>query len=188
MPEEIIPVSTRRKNIRLLVAVVLALLFVNFAVYFTGAFTKLDSGVFLIRSKWNLLRDIDSPVEWLILGDSSANQGVIPDKFRSEYGGRVVNLGTVANALLIEDVWMLQDYIESHGAPKNVIVVHVYDMWVREADTSVFAHVPWDYMGDIDLLQSLKDRCNKKVTLRCLLNIRTANGREASDDRHKIRN
>lgn len=143
---------------RLTLTVLIVLLVTNFAVYFSGTFTNLDSGVFLIRHKWQLLRELDEPVDWLILGDSSANQGVNPDLFQTQDEGTVVNLGTVGNVLLIDDVWMLQDYIEEHGVPKNVVIVHVYDMWMRDADTSVFAHMPWDYMSDIGLFSSMKER------------------------------
>jgi len=138
--------------------VVVTVIIANTAVYLTDAFINLDSGAFLIRSKWNILGDLDEPVEWLILGDSSANQGVVPDQFRAQYDGNAVNLGTVGNALLINDVWMIEDYINQHGAPENVVIVHVYDMWYRRADTAVFAHTPWDYMSDIGMFSTPKER------------------------------
>ena len=158
LPNEDAPDASRNKNLRLLIAVVITLTIANFTVYLSGAFTNLDSGTFLIRSKWDILRDLDTPVEWLILGDSSANQGVVPAQFQTEYGGRSVNLGTVGNVLLIDDVWMFQNYINKHGAPSHVVIVHVYDMWAREASTSVFAHTPWDYMGDVGMFPTLKEK------------------------------
>ena len=158
MPQENIPTITGRRYVRLVLSVLSVVLIVNSTIYFSGAFTNLDSGVFLIRSKWNLVRDLDEPVEWIILGDSTANQSVVPDLISPKNDGSAINLGTVGNALLIEDVWMLKDYIRSHGEPKNVVIVHVYDMWVRGADTTVFAHMPWDYMPDANMFRSVGER------------------------------
>jgi len=158
MPEEIVQPSNIRKNLKILIVTIFLLMLANFTVYFSGALKNLDSGVFLIQHKWNLLYNLDSPVEWLILGDSSANQGVNTEVLRSANGGQALNLGTVGNTLLIEDVWMLQSYIEAHGAPNNVVIVHVYDMWARQADTSVFAHVPWSRMSGTDMFSSVREQ------------------------------
>lgn len=116
----------------------------------------------LAYAKWRL---IDSPppgTDSLILGDSSANQGVDPRVLEDRLGGGWINLGSVANQLTIDDAWMLDRYIQLHGPPRRVVVVHVYDMWRRRMDPASFAKLPlpwgfWDRM-DPPLSPSLEQQ------------------------------
>jgi hypothetical protein len=52
--------------------VVVNLLAIGFLSQYTTNF-----GYFLNYQKWDLLKRMDKPVQWLILGDSSVNQGII---------------------------------------------------------------------------------------------------------------
>ncbi|MEB3357540.1 MAG: hypothetical protein VKK04_12500, partial [Synechococcales bacterium] len=49
-------------------------------------------GYFLASYKWNLLTDLKQPADWLVLGDSSCNQGVVPEILSQELGGTALNL------------------------------------------------------------------------------------------------
>jgi hypothetical protein len=87
-------------------------------------------GYYLIAKKWDLLEVQEEPVDWLILGDSSCNQGVRPDVFIRERDETALNLCTTAQQLVLEGTWQLERYLQRVGPPrKGVIVVHVYDIW-----------------------------------------------------------
>jgi hypothetical protein len=53
-------------------------------------------------------KTVDEPVDWLILGDSSVNQGVIPSIFEDEFGERAINLGTNGIMITLDDLWMIE--------------------------------------------------------------------------------
>lgn len=92
-----------------------------------------NRGYWLIRAKWSRLEQLTQPIDWLILGDSSCNQGVRPDVLSHELGGSVQNLCTMGDMLALNDAWMLQRAIARGAKPKNVVIVHVYDLWQRPA-------------------------------------------------------
>lgn len=104
------------------------------------------------QSKWKLLNQLQEPGVNLIVGDSSANQGVDPDVFREKLGGRWVNLGTMANLMLLDDTWMLQQYIDQHGPPTRLVMVHVPESFHRQVHGNAFAQVPlpWGYWNRVD--------------------------------------
>lgn len=81
-------------------------------------------------------------MDWLILGDSSGNQGLRPDVLERTLGGRARNFCTIADTLTLNDAWMLREYLSRFPPPKGVIVVHVYDIWRREPNVSVLAQIP----------------------------------------------
>ncbi len=99
-------------------------------------------GYRLIQSKWKMLEDLQRPVDWLVLGDSSGNQGVIPEIFNETLGGTAVNLCTVGDFTALGDVWMLERYLARFGPPRGVVLVHVYDIWWRSATRSILAQAP----------------------------------------------
>lgn len=92
-----------------------------------------NGGHWLIQQKWELL-ERTGDVDTLILGDSTCNQGVRPDVWREQFGGSVVNLCTIGDMLAVDDVWMLEEYLRRHPAPRHVVIVHTYDTWQREAN------------------------------------------------------
>ena len=51
-------------------------------IWYLGNYTS-NYGYWTIHQKWQLLEHLDQPVDWLILGDSSCNQGVMPADFES---------------------------------------------------------------------------------------------------------
>ena len=96
----------------------------------------------IIRSKWHLLLELQQPVDWLILGDSSCNQGVVPAVLEEQLGGRALNLCTIADLLVLNDAWMLEVYIRRFGPPPHVVLVHTYDMWYRNLQQTAMAQLP----------------------------------------------
>ena len=94
-------------------------------------------GYYLLRDKWQRIENASSPIDTLIVGDSSGNQGVIPAIIEQRLGGSSVNLCTTAGSLVVTDAWMLGRYLEKHSPPKRVVVVHAYDAWLRTRDNQL---------------------------------------------------
>ncbi|MFO0948661.1 MAG: hypothetical protein U1D30_22505, partial [Planctomycetota bacterium] len=99
-------------------------------------------GYWLVKQKWRMLEDLDRPVDWLVLGDSSVNQGLDCRLFDEIVDGTSVNLGTTAVMTMVNDAWMLESYIEKHGPPRGVLIVHVYQMWQESARAVGIGEIP----------------------------------------------
>lgn len=90
-----------------------------------------NTGVRLLGEKWNLIEQAPPDTEWLILGDSTAGQGVDPEIMSEIIGGGFVNLATVGDMLTVNDAWLLQSWIERRGRPRGVVVVHAFSVYPR---------------------------------------------------------
>jgi hypothetical protein len=102
-------------------------------------------GYQVVEKKWALLRDLQQPVDWLILGDSSCNQGVDPELLTRRLGGRALNLCTLADMSVLSDAWMLEAYVQRFGRPAHVVVIHVYEAWGRPVDRVRVSRVPLEW-------------------------------------------
>lgn len=91
-----------------------------------------NSGYRRIRVMWSRLETLPRPVDTLILGDSSAGQGVDPTVIKRGLGGEAINFATVGNMTVANSAAMLERYLSKFGPPKRVVVVHVYDIWDRQ--------------------------------------------------------
>jgi hypothetical protein len=96
----------------------------------------------LIDAKWSLLESAEGPVDWLIVGDSSCNQGVDNSSWDRMLGGRSLNLCTIGNMLALDDVWMLRGLIDRGITPSRVLVVHGYDVWRRDVNPELLGRIP----------------------------------------------
>lgn len=114
-------------------------------------------GYWVTHQKWNILARMDAPVDWLILGDSSCNQGVSPAIIEQQLGESAVNLCTIGNLTVLSDLWILEEYIQRFGAPKGVLIVHVYDVWERDLNPVLLGFIPrpWGFWEDHTLGDSL---------------------------------
>lgn len=97
-----------------------------------------------IAHKWRVLEKLDEPVDWLVLGDSSGSQAFDPEILAADRDLTAVNLGTIGNFGLTDDLWMLEEYIERFGPPDRVVLIHVYDVWRRRLDPKLLGRVPRD--------------------------------------------
>lgn len=139
---EILPRSNaRRIALSVLGTLLIALLGNALADRYLGQYTT-NRGYWLVGQKWRRLQTLPQPVDWLIVGDSSGNQGVVPAKLEEMLGGRALNLCTVADLTMLEDVWMIETYIDRLGPPQNVLVVHAYDVWPRRMLPALIAKIP----------------------------------------------
>lgn len=141
------PVPATRGRLLLALAVALTVVaLLNLAAGLALERFTTNRGYWIVRHKWDLLEALPAPVDWLILGDSSCNQGIMPDLIGQQLGGRAVNVCTLGNMLAVNDAWMLARHIERLGPPKHVLIVHVYDVWHRDpralVDQPLLAKVP----------------------------------------------
>jgi hypothetical protein len=128
----------------------------------------INRGYWLVTKKWELLLQLQEPVDWLILGDSSANQGIVPDLLERRLGGRAFNLSTQGDLLTIDNAWMLETYIHKHGPPKHVLIVHAYDVWHRQTSPATLAYLAriplkWGYWQYLEPKLKLSLREQKQI-------------------------
>lgn len=142
LPKETLPPCTARRLTSVIAGALILVALVNVAAWwYLGRYTP-NTGYLLIRAKWGMLANLKQPVDLLILGDSSGNQGVDPETLRDSLGVSSVNLCTIGDALVLDDAWMLEEYIARYGPPKGVLIVHGYDMWSRDINVSVLSRIP----------------------------------------------
>lgn len=103
-----------------------------------------NTGYRLVRAKWELLLSQNSPVDVLVLGDSSANQGIDTEYLTATTNLTALNLSTVGTAIAVNDYWMLEEYLDRIGSPTCVVVGHTYDLWYRPINYSLVAQIPID--------------------------------------------
>jgi hypothetical protein len=147
LPGEITSSPSNRDVLFNVLGPLLIVFVINFIARWYLDHYPINRGYWLVRQKWEILQAMPEPVEWLILGDSTGNQGIIPTKLQNELGGTSVNLCTTGNTALLDDVWMLEEYIEKFGPPRNVIIVHAYNVWPRTTAPVMIAKIPrpWGY-------------------------------------------
>jgi hypothetical protein len=111
-----------------------------------------NKGYAIIQEKWQMLSNLEAPVDSLILGDSTSNQGIVPEILEAEWGGMSMNLATIGNALAIDDAWMLEKYLENHQPPRSVVLVFAHDVWARDINWEVTAQIPlrWGYWSQFE--------------------------------------
>lgn len=141
LPHETPKATSWREVWTTIIGVIGLVLLINILAVGLLRFLTSNRGYFLISHKWQLLLQLEQPVDWLILGDSSCNQAVIPELLSADLGGTVLNGCTVGSVLAVNDAWMLEQHIRQVGAPKNVVLVHVYDIWPREIEDEAIGHL-----------------------------------------------
>lgn len=139
--EVIVPVGFRRAA-TVIAGTLLVLVALNIAtLWYLDRYTS-NSGYWVMKRKWEMLQARTAPADWLIVGDSSCNQGVVPTTWEPIMGGDAVNLCTNAGLTLADGVWMLEEHIRQLGPPSNVLVVHTYDMWPRDIEYVALGKIP----------------------------------------------
>ena len=131
--------------LRVLLVVVVMALTVLAAEWGVGRFldTKgTNLGYVYIAHKWRVLGKLDEPVDWVMLGDSSGSQGFDPAVLEDRLGKSAINLGTIGNYGLSDDLWMLEEYVERFGPPEKVLLIHVYDVWHRRLKANLIGRIP----------------------------------------------
>lgn len=146
LPQEITkPIKSKEFFLSFLGTLIFVIIF-NFTAKLYLKENTTNRGYWIINKKWEILSKQKKPVDWLILGDSSCNQGVVPTILNERLNTSSINLCTIGDMISLDDSWMLETYIQRFGeAPKNILIVHVYDAWSRGVNRPVFAQVPLDW-------------------------------------------
>lgn len=142
LPEEIVGRTTRARLLAIVGGTAALVLLANLAAVWVLGHYPVNQAHRVIAAKWRLLESQDRPVDWLVLGDSSGNHGVVPGLLGPALGGSALNLCTVGSLAVVGDSWMLESYLRRVGRPRGVLLVHAYDVWRREVSTGAVAQVP----------------------------------------------
>ena len=135
------PSSTRSVLISV-VGTIFVVLAANLAALWYLDHYSTNRGPELVEQKWKILQNMQTPVDWLVLGDSTGNQAVVPETLESRLGGTAVNLCTIVPMTTLDDAMMLDVYIDKFGPPNNVLIVHSYDILPVELSPLIFAKIP----------------------------------------------
>lgn len=143
LPSEVLREASGRDVAWVTLGPLLLVVTVNLAIAMVLLVHPSNRGDWLARAKWQLLLDSESrePVDTLILGDSTCNQGLDPDVLGHTLGGGALNLCTTGDKLAVGDAWMLQAYLKRQRAPRRILVMHAYDVWARDEGT--LRNVSW---------------------------------------------
>ncbi|MFX0199764.1 MAG: hypothetical protein ACFFCW_26885 [Candidatus Hodarchaeota archaeon] len=145
LSQEIISPCSLRSFLTTVLGTLVFVLLVNFAAIWYQRDYTYNLGYWLVREKWKMLLNMDKPVDWLILGDSSCNLGVIPGILEKGLGGRAVNLATIEAMLVANNVWMLETYIQLFGPPENVLIVFASNIWRRKLNPVMLEKIPLEW-------------------------------------------
>ncbi len=144
LPDERMSPGRVRRVVALVLLLLVGTLGVNAAAnrYLRSYGTNL--GYRMVSAKYDLLEDLAGgpPADWLILGDSSGAHGIVPEEWSAVAGGTTHNLAILANLLVVNDAWMLGEYLEEVGTPKNVVLVHAHDVWRRQYNSALIGQIP----------------------------------------------
>ena len=170
LPEERIARVTAARVAGLFVGLVVLSVAVNLLAsqYLRNHGTNL--GYRMVTAKYDLLEELagGEPADWLILGDSSGAHGIVPSVWSEQMGGGTThNLAILANLLVVNDSWMLDEYISRVGKPKNVVLVHAHDVWHRGYNSALIGQIPrpWGFWNRRRPSIRLKSSHLRKVAL-----------------------
>ena len=156
--EPVVSVTKSEVIFAVLGTIIISLLFNFLAWWYLKDFSA-NAGYLLIRAKWQLLENLETPVDLLILGDSGGNQGVDPEIISEKTGKSSINLCTIGDAMILNDARMLKVYMDKFGPPRSVLIVHGYDMWSRQKNISVLSKIPGSWWnGEPTVPLSAKER------------------------------
>jgi hypothetical protein len=159
LPVENFPYTSWQKIVWLITSALLMVVFSNlFALKYLDIYST-NYGYWTLHQKWNLLGNIDTGVDVLILGDSSCSQGVVPAILESGLHLSAINLCTTGDMGTLGDLWMLEEYIQRFGSPKVVLIVHTFDIWHREFNPVRLGQIPrpWNFWREHSFGESLME-------------------------------
>lgn len=143
LPKEIIKKDPPRNIIGFIFLVFFFILIFNSIFYFYLKNHNPNLGYVINEKKWTMLEKLNEKKDWLILGDSTCNQGLSVSDFENTLNSSAINLCTIGDMLTIGDSWMLERYMKKFGPPKNVLLIHTYNVWYRDTmDLGLTSQLP----------------------------------------------
>lgn len=139
--ERAVPTSKREIIITISATLVIFLAISMLFILYLKAYTT-NRGYWVIEKKWDVLKNLESPVDWLVLGDSSCNQAIVIDVFMRELGESALNLCTVGPLTAVDDLWLLEAYMDRFGPPDNLLIMHTYDSLTYDVTPILLGKIP----------------------------------------------
>ena len=147
LPDELISDISAKKVIVSILLTIFIVGIINFMAYEYLKEHTPNLGYEINFKKWKILSELDGKKDWLILGDSTCNQGIDPSIIKKDLDVDAVNLCTIGSMLTVGDSWMLELYIKKNGPPKDVLIVHAYDVLDRmDISLSSVSQLPLDVL------------------------------------------
>lgn len=137
---EIVPPARRWVLALIVVGALLVWLAADVAVYVYYERQPTNDRV-VVDGKWNRLVRAGDDVDWLLVGDSSGEFGISPDVARDEFGYDLLNLSTHRIWKLVDDVWMIEYYLQHHDSRPRILVMHVVGDYQDEFNPLVMSNV-----------------------------------------------
>jgi hypothetical protein len=98
------------------------------------------------------LRSLQAPVDWIVLGDSTASRSVRPGFLCPRLGVTCLDLSTAGNFSLVEEAWLLELYLRRFPPPKKVVLAHSFPSFSIEARPELLENalaVGWNDAADL---------------------------------------
>lgn len=143
LPEEITSQASIKKVIKLIGFTLFFLILIDGIVYLYLKFNTPNLAYEIVIKKWEMLKNMSNKRDWVVLGDSTCNQGMPVSMLEKKFNASAVNLCAIGGMLTVNDSWILETYIKKFGPPKNVLIIHTYDLWQREkVDLGLASQLP----------------------------------------------
>lgn len=100
---------------------------------------------------WHGLLELQAPVDNIIMGDSTAGVCVITGPITDRLGGSTINLTNNVGSSILTDAWMVEQYIQRWGTPKNVLLIRSNSGYEVPHNLEFMSVVPlgWGYWDNI---------------------------------------
>jgi hypothetical protein len=146
-----VPISRYSWKRRILVSIIVAITLVlvcDFAAYNYVRFPPPATESQQTSSEaWLGIQGLDKPVDILLLGDSGCRVNLTTGPFADRMWASVINLGNTAQTSMLNDAWMLSDYLNRFGPPKTVVVTRTSVGYAVNHNIEFMANppLPWAY-------------------------------------------
>ena len=189
LPDERIGQPTVSRIVRVAIAVIALFIGLNVLASWYLRHYGTNLGYRMVTAKYDMLDELagTKPADWLILGDSSGAHGIVPEVWAEEMdGGTTHNLAILANLLVVNDAWMLEEYLERVGTPKHVVLVHAHDVWHRGYNSALIGQIPrpWGFWNRRSPSISIASKYLRNVALSRFLPLYAESGTLQAHLRH----
>ncbi len=99
------------------------------------------------------LRALEAPVDWIILGDSTAGNSTRAEFLCPRLGVTCLELSTVADFSIVENAWLLELYLMRFPPPSRVLMVESFGTYGVEPAPDILAkglEVGWGDLGGLE--------------------------------------
>lgn len=105
------------------------------------------------------IQNLNKPVDTLLLGDSTCATNLDTGAFADRLGGPAIDLSLYGGMSVITDAWLLTDYIQKFGSPKNVVLSRLSYGYSNSHTVELMATppLPWAYWDNLGVTPEWKE-------------------------------